>query len=80
MYIIVQIELLTFFSVKIHVFRVKNFDVLKNEILKKQKKKQRNFKILKTQIIEFIQPQFQIHHLDLLIHHQINQCLSFSLV
>ena len=24
-----------FFSVKVHVFRVKNFDMLKNEILKK---------------------------------------------
>ena len=27
-----------FFSVKLHVFRVKNFDVLKNEILKEQAK------------------------------------------
>ena len=27
-----------FFSVKVHVFRVKNFDMLKNEILKKQAK------------------------------------------
>ena len=27
-----------FFSVKIHVFRVKNFDVFKSEILEKQAK------------------------------------------
>ena len=49
-----------FFSVKIHAFRVKNFDMLKNEILKKQIKNTRfwcmkndelqkapNFKMLK---------------------------------
>ena len=46
--------------------------------LLKSKQKTLNFNILKTQIIELIQPQFQIHHLNLLIHHQINQCLSFS--
>ena len=34
-----KVELIKyFFSVKIHVFRVKNFDMLKNEILKKQTK------------------------------------------
>ena len=34
-----KIELIIFFSVKIHVFAVKNFDMLKNKILKKQTKK-----------------------------------------
>ena len=35
-----KIELIkyVFFSVKLHAFRVKNFDMLKNEILKKQTK------------------------------------------
>ena len=35
-----KIELIkyVFFSVKLHAFRVKNFDMLKNEILKKQAK------------------------------------------
>ena len=33
-----KIELIAFFSVKTNVFRVTNFDVLKNEILKKQAK------------------------------------------
>ena len=41
------------FSVKIHVFRKKNFDVLKNEIFKKQTKNTKtwcikNQKLLKT--------------------------------
>ena len=33
-----KMELVTFFYVKIRVFRVKNFDMLKNKILKKQAK------------------------------------------
>ena len=33
-----KIELIAFFYVKTNVFRVTNFDVLKNEILKKQAK------------------------------------------
>ena len=35
-----------FFSVKIHVFRVKNFDILKTKFLK-NKQKTLNFNILK---------------------------------
>ena len=52
-------------------------DMLKNGILKNKLKKTINFNILKKLIIEFIQLQFQICHLNLIIHHQINQCVSF---
>ena len=52
-------------------------DMLKMEFLKNKQKKTINFNILKKLIIEFIQLQFQICHLNLTIHHQINQCISF---
>ena len=52
-------------------------DMLKMEFLKNKQKKTINFNILKKLIIEFIQLQFQICHLNLTIHHQINRCISF---
>ena len=61
-----------FFAVKIHVFRVRNVDMLKNEILKKQTKKHNILRCKKLRIKK--KTEFQhFKKCELLKSTQLNQ-------